>query len=493
MRVSTQRVTFKERVLAVVTPHQGETVLSMTAQPISRLPTPLLQPSRPFSRYSNLSESYVYPHTDIHPLTLLDGDKPRFDARAKPPPPPQQQSIFQPNLTPAALPPSLYAPQWQYGADLCLPRVSTPSAVHVDPTYNAPLSAALAAASLDRFPLRALSANTLHRSRQAVEEDEEDGRRRKDEQQRVRQARQAARRRVAGEECRRRDEAERRIQQLPLHVRQLVYQKWEETPPVDDTLLHTTQAAAVSDEAENGTAAVHLPAATTAANTQRTMHIHELDDCAPCKQTASARRSDDTVATIRHGVNGSWGAQSALSRDEQRVFQLRVQQLAKHKERLELHRLVAWRKEDAQRRKEQKAQSRQHQQEAAAKQLESQQHNDTARTAQPPPPAPRPARQPSRRQAASAPPSPRSSSRSGALSWLYDELERRLRALGDVSLAPLCGCSQGGGRGGVGRGVLHGVAGCEWSGRDEAYAMKLLERVEELERAEGERRLSHIP
>ena len=71
------------------------------------------------------------------------------------------------------------------------------------------------------------------------------------------------------------------------------------------------------------------------------------------------------------------------------------------------------------------------------------------------------------------------------LSWLYDELQRRLRVLGDVSVVPLCGCSRGGGTGGVGKGLVH-VGECEWMGRDEAYAMKLLERVEELERVRAE-------
>ena len=476
----------------------------MTALSVARLPIPPpSQPSRPFSRYSNLSESYVYPHTDIHPLTLPDSqtnNKPRFNPTTKPPPPPPQHSIFTPPTPHSPTTPYTPHSHWS-GADVCLPRASTPAAVHVDPTYNAPLSAALATASLDRFPLSALSANALHRNRQAVQEDEEEGRRRKDEQARVRYARQAARRRVGEEERRRREEAERRIQQLPLHVRQLVYQKWEDTILADDTQLQeTTRAAPASDEKathyDHNNSTRHQAAAATAANTHRTMHVHDLDDTTLPNQTVATQRPNDTIAIIPHSFSNSTTGRPVMSRDEQRLFQLRVQQLARHKERLELHRVIAWRKEEAQRKRAEQQQRRhQQQQEEAAllhkqqqqpqhqQQQQHQQHNDTTHP-------PQRNAQRHHHHPASVPPTPRhrhpASSRRPPpmLSWLYDELERRLRAMGDVSVAPLCGCSRGGGGGGVGRGLVHVVGGgCEWVGRDEAYAMKLLERVEELERA----------
>ena len=443
----------------------------MAAPPISRLPTPPPQPRRPFSRSSNLSESYVYPHTDIHPLTLADTSKPRFHTTTKPTPPPLEQSIFLPT---SPLPPSPSASL----VDLCLPRTSTPACVHVDPTYNAPLSVALAGASLDRFALSTLSANTLHRSRQAVEEDEEEGRRRKDEEVRVKYARQAARRRVAEEERRKREEVDRRIQRLPLHVRQLVYQRWEQATTTNETQLQTSEVATVSENASVNSQTTQ-PAATAAPDTQHTMYVHDLEDPALANQTAATQRPDGTTAAVRHD-SGSVGGRPVMSRDEQRLFQLRVQQLARHKERLELHRVIALRKQEAAHRQHEKQERRKQQQEAAMHQRQQQQHEDTIRATQPPPPA-HGQRRPLR-HSASVPATPRN--RPPMLSWLYDELERRLRTLGDVSVAPLCACSRGGG-GGVGRGLTH-LTACVWVGRDEAYAMKLLERVEELERAKAE-------
>ena len=493
----------------------------MAAPSISRLPTPPRQPPRSFSRYSNRPSSYVYPHTDIHPLTLPDNNlsnhsKPHFDTTTRPTPSPPPHSIFLPTATPHPHPhsPSASVSHSQLGGvDVCLPRAATPSSVHVDPTYNAPLSVALAAASLDRFPLSALSANTLHastvyRSRQAVEDDEEEGRRRADEACRVKAARQAARRRAAEEERRRREEADRRIQQLPLHVRQLVYQRWEETGTAEAASLRVTQPAEAHERASDSEHTTPQAAsATKAANkthciattTSTTMHVRDLDETALPSQSIVTQRPNDTITAVPNASSSSssggsgTGSRSCMSRDEQRLFQLRVQQLARHKERLELHRVVAVRQLQARRAEQEKLQRRQHKQEAdllhtqqqqqqqQQQQLQREQHN-TPRTTLPQP-AHRHIRHTTSRLPASVPASPRT--RPPALSWLYDELQRRLRALGDVSVAPLCTCSRGGGRGGVGRGLAH-VAGCEWAGRDEAYAMRLLERVQELERVQAE-------
>ena len=448
-------------------------LVEMAGSPISRLPTaPPRPPTRPFSRYSNLSESYVQPHSAIHPLTLTDSNKPRFDTTSRPTPLQLEQSIFSPD-TPLPASPSASSQSQLYGADLCLSRASS-----VDPTGNAPLSAVLAAASLDRFPLSALSANTLHRSRQAVEDDEEDGRRRKDEQLRVKRARQSASRRVAEEERKRRDEADRRIQQLPLHVRQLVYQRWEQTATADETTLQTTQSAAVDVKIVVGN--VDNPTC-PAADTHRTMHVHDLDDTTLPNQTVVTQKPNDTTAMIPHVGSGSNSSRVLMSRDEQRLFQLRVQQLARHKERLELHRVIAARKVETERKQKEKQQRREQQQQAALllhQQKQQQQQNETTRTTQPA------ARyRPVVRRPSSVSAAPRG--RPAMLSWLYEELQRRLRALGDVSLAPLCECSRGGGGGGVGRGLVHTV-GCEWIGRNEAYATRLLERVEELERVKAD-------
>ena len=464
------------------------------ARLLPRLQTPALRPPRSSSRYSNLSESYVYPNSDIHPLTVRDNNKPRFNTTIKPTPPTPQPSIFQPTTPALSTSPHPHQPQYydENAVSWCLPpRCTTAAAVHTDPTHNAPLSKALAAASLTRHALESLETHNsaagvvIRRSRWAVEAEEEEARRREEEVGRVHGARRAAKERVVEGERRKREMADRRMQQLPLHVRQLVYQKWEEAASEDNTSLQTTQLAHVTETStDNGAVQPPLQPASAANEAHRTMLVDDLDDTALPNRTIAAQRLTGSLAAGLHGGASGW---LLMSRDEQRVFQLRVQQLARHKERLELHRVVALKAQEAQQKQKAKQKRKEKQQQAAPLQTthpQPQQHPTTQHTTTTTTTTTNSRTRPTHHQP-NQHRGPNPAQPPSRLAWLYADLQRRLRALGDISLAPLCHCSKGGGIGGVGRGLVH-FGGCEWVGRDEAYAMAVGARVGELERVRAE-------
>ena len=385
--------------------------------------------TRSVSRYSNRSESYVYPHSAIHPLTLPN--TPPFIVPTCSSPIPSLRS-------PSPYP--LEEAEWSLRSRSCTP--SLPSHLPVDPTANAPASWF----HLSRTPLQLLGEGQVKGRREASWMEDEERARRDEEQQRVRDYAHRVRCRVRAEARRERAEAERRTSALPLPVQQLVYGRTCALPAG----APATRPTAAEEEKEQTSSAGPL----------------RLDELQSSQQTP-ARPPTASVAPVRWNVDAA-----ALSKAEAAAYQRRIHRLAGYRERQEALRVKA---------------ALGHQPSAL------QPSPPSPPQLPPPPPAPKAPRRPRSLPSVSTPVSPRSTSASASalidLTAVWGDIERRLLRL-DVAVAPLCRCSEGGGQG-VGRGLIH-RDGCVWTGREREYARAMLSWCEELERARGHEAMGRL-
>ena len=246
--------------------------------------------TRSVSRISNLLESYVYPHSAVHPLTLPDCTNPPFIVT------PYRDRSSVPGL----YDPSPSSPSSSASRGRCTP--SLPSSVLVDPTGNGPASfwrLFRGAAS----SLQGQGVGEVRGRREAGWQQEEEHRRREEETQRVLHYRKCVHDRLRAYEKRRRQEAEERTRALPLALQQLVYGR----RPHQEAEQRTEQKEAARPP----------------------LRVRQLQDSIDEPQTtACAAQSTKSVV-------------AASSRAEEAAYALRIRRLASHRERQEALRVRA--------------------------------------------------------------------------------------------------------------------------------------------------------